>query len=134
MKRPAQKQLMMAVLPCKLCSWATLSLAQCMSQPARLVHFSAIMLAARGRLFSHYSAGRLGAGLQSHSLINTHFAFFIGNPDIALEKHIPSRFDHGKYALLVLRAHLHLYRPLRCVLCRLTLPVMSLIIPCVNQK
>ena len=41
----------------------------------------------------------------SHSLINTHFAFLIGNPDIVLEKHIPSRFDHGKCALLALRAH-----------------------------
>ena len=34
-----------------------------MRQPARLAHFSGIMLAARGCLFSHYSASRLGAGI-----------------------------------------------------------------------
>ena len=31
----------------------------------------------------------------SHSLINTHFAFLIGNSGIVLEKRIPSRFDDG---------------------------------------
>ena len=38
-------------------------------------------------------------GWLSYFLINTHFAFLIGNSGIVLEKHIPSRFDDGKYAL-----------------------------------